>query len=75
MPKNRLYPYLRVNDTIQCKDENDLIHTMRGLQRAGISTEFDYSIPDTFRLKVTRIRQARITVQNGIIVEGGVINA
>lgn len=31
---------LRVGDTIKCKDNDDLIETMRTLQEQGIDTDF-----------------------------------
>lgn len=47
----------KVGDFITCKDADDMIHTMTELHKAGVQTDFNYDIPDTYRLKVLSVRE------------------
>jgi len=46
---------LNVGDRIFCKDEDDLIDTMKGLAKAGVQTDFCYLENDVVCLEVEKI--------------------
>ena len=46
-----------VGDYITCVDVDDLIQTMYRLAKYGVETDFNYDIPDTYRLEVIKVRR------------------
>ena len=48
---------LQVGDYITCSDADDMIQTMKELAKYGVETDFNYDIPDTYRLEVIKVRR------------------
>lgn len=46
---------LQVGDYITCRDAEDLIHTMQELAKNGVDTDFNYDIPNAYRLEVKKV--------------------
>ena len=46
---------LQVGDFITCRDADDMIQTMQELAKAGVDTDFNYDIPNAYRLKVLKV--------------------
>lgn len=53
---NKNYPYLKPGDTIICKDCDNMVETMIGLEFAGVSTDFNFDDPHTYKLVVVEVR-------------------
>lgn len=46
---------LQVGDYITCRDADDMIQTMQELAKAGVDTDFNYDIPNAYRLEVKKV--------------------
>lgn len=49
---------LQVGDFITCADVDEMIQYMTELAKAGIDTDFNYDIPNTYRLEVLSVEEA-----------------
>lgn len=46
---------MKVGDFITCADAEDLIHTMQELAKNGVDTDFNYDVPNAYRLEVLKV--------------------
>lgn len=51
---------LKVGDIITCADADDMIECMTELAKAGVDTDFNYDIPDTYRLEVVSVKEKKM---------------
>lgn len=49
---------LQAGDFITCADADEMISHMTELAKAGVDTDFNYDIPDTYRLEVLSVEEA-----------------
>lgn len=51
---------LQVGDFITCADADEMIQYMTELAEVGIDTDFNYDIPDTYRLEVLSVEEVEM---------------